>query len=235
MPRHLWAYSSLLILLLACQKEPEVVEPVRNDPSPQGYTVSQVGESFPEVSETANCYVLKPGDGIQFPLVKGGSAFSVGTARSAAVLWESAGSSSAPLRSSVVSGLALNGNKLQLRAGSQEGNAVVAVYDAEGQLLWSWHIWVTSALPEDNAQVYAHGAGTVMDRNLGATSAVPGDVRALGLMYQWGRKDPFPGASSTARLTTARAASTIGWPSDPSKTAYRSCASTPATSAARRA
>ena len=31
-----------------------------------------------------------------------------------------------------------------------------------------------------------------MDRNLGATSATPGDVGALGLLYQWGRKDPFP-------------------------------------------
>ena len=30
-----------------------------------------------------------------------------------------------------------------------------------------------------------------MDRNLGATSATPGDAGALGLLYQWGRKDPF--------------------------------------------
>jgi hypothetical protein len=35
-----------------------------------------------------------------------------------------------------------------------------------------------------------------MDRNLGATSASPGDVGALGLLYQWGRKDPFVGSSS---------------------------------------
>ena len=34
-----------------------------------------------------------------------------------------------------------------------------------------------------------------MDRNLGATSATPGDVGALGLLYQWGRKDPFLGSS----------------------------------------
>ena len=35
-----------------------------------------------------------------------------------------------------------------------------------------------------------------MDRNLGATSATPGSVGALGLLYQWGRKDPFLGSSS---------------------------------------
>ena len=50
-----------------------------------------------------------------------------------------------------------------------------------------------------------------MDRNLGATSATPGDVGALGLLYQWGRKDPFLGSSSIGRNTIAK--STITWPS----------------------
>ena len=38
----------------------------------------------------------------------------------------------------------------------------------------------------------------MMDRNLGAISATPGNVGALGLHYQWGRKDPFIGSSSTS-------------------------------------
>ena len=50
-----------------------------------------------------------------------------------------------------------------------------------------------------------------MDRNLGATSATPGDVGALGLLYQWGRKDPFLGSSSISSRTVAK--STITWPS----------------------
>ena len=50
-----------------------------------------------------------------------------------------------------------------------------------------------------------------MDRNLGATSATPGDVGALGLLYQWGRKDPFLGSSSILSSTLAK--STITWPS----------------------
>ena len=49
-----------------------------------------------------------------------------------------------------------------------------------------------------------------MDRNLGATSATPGDVGALGLLYQWGRKDPFLGSSSISSNTIAK--STIAWP-----------------------
>ena len=51
----------------------------------------------------------------------------------------------------------------------------------------------------------------MMDRNLGATSATPGDVGALGLLYQWGRKDPFLGSSSNSSSATAK--STIKWPS----------------------
>ena len=51
----------------------------------------------------------------------------------------------------------------------------------------------------------------MMDRNLGATSATSGDVGALGLLYQWGRKDPFLGSSSISSCTVAK--STITWPS----------------------
>ena len=51
-----------------------------------------------------------------------------------------------------------------------------------------------------------------MDRNLGATSATPGDVGALGLLYQWGRKDPFLGSSSISE--NVEALSTITWPSE---------------------
>jgi hypothetical protein len=50
----------------------------------------------------------------------------------------------------------------------------------------------------------------MMDRNLGATSATPGEVGALGLLYQWGRKDPFLGSSSISK--NAYASSTITWP-----------------------
>ena len=49
----------------------------------------------------------------------------------------------------------------------------------------------------------------MMDRNLGATSATPGDVGALGLLYQWGRKDPFLGSSSIS--SSVLAVSTGSW------------------------
>ena len=49
----------------------------------------------------------------------------------------------------------------------------------------------------------------MMDRNLGATSATPGDIGAFGLLYQWGRKDPFMGACAVSGTTLA--ASTGSW------------------------
>lgn len=42
-----------------------------------------------------------------------------------------------------------------------------------------------------------------MDRNLGAVSATPGDAGAIGLLYQWGRKDPFVTTSEIGKNTEA--------------------------------
>ena len=52
-----------------------------------------------------------------------------------------------------------------------------------------------------------------MDRNLGATTVTTNTVSTLGLLYQWGRKDPFPGSASTSANTEPtlyNASGTIG-------------------------
>jgi hypothetical protein len=51
--------------------------------------------------------------------------------------------------------------------------------------------------PVATQQTYNSGA-VMMDRNLGALNMIPGDYGALGLKYQWGRKDPFVGALYTS-------------------------------------
>ncbi len=83
----------------------------------------------------------------------------------------------------------------------EEGNAVVAVYDAAGNILWSWHLWLTAADLDASVQRYALSESSLpmpdaemMDRNLGALSATYGgadNARCYGMFYQWGRKDPF--------------------------------------------
>ena len=90
-----------------------------------------------------------------------------------------------------------------------EGNAVVAACDADGAILWSWHLWLTSADLEGSLHRYALpyeglGAAAVMDRNLGALAAAwlgADNASSYGMFYQWGRKDPFvPFRSSQERM-----------------------------------
>lgn len=85
------------------------------------------------------------------------------------------------------------------------GNVGLAAYDANGTILWSWHIWI-----QPEVKVVRLGDYTVMDRNLGATYA-PADKNYdsdnfyanLGLYYQWGRKDPFFPPSSRNDTNTS--------------------------------
>lgn len=75
----------------------------------------------------------------------------------------------------------------------QSGNALVCIKDDSNNILWSWHIWVTDYDPDTESETYNNY--TFMDRNLGAVNDTNGSAGALGLLYQWGRKDPFPGAN----------------------------------------
>ena len=76
-----------------------------------------------------------------------------------------------------------------------KGNAVLAVYDKEGDIIWSWHIWVTDGL-EDIEYEIGGRSFAMMNMNLGATASACSDgtqaLSTYGLYYQWGRKDPLP-------------------------------------------
>lgn len=102
-----------------------------------------------------------------------------------------------------------------------QGNAVIAVYDESGNILWSWHIWVNSGIeditypsltfddPENSSQYDYTPNSTerktlsnvrIMNMNLGATKASwqagEDPLPCYGFYYQWGRKDPSPIPSS---------------------------------------
>ncbi|MDY4917497.1 MAG: hypothetical protein SO114_07475, partial [Candidatus Cryptobacteroides sp.] len=172
--------------------------------------VSSAIDLSSSASASANCYIISEAGLYKFKTVKGNSSESVGSVASASILWETFGTDTAPEPSDLISGVCYKDGYIAFQTADtfKEGNAVIAAKDASGNILWSWHIWLTD---QPQAQVYNNDAGTMMDRNLGATSATPGDVGALGLLYQWGRKDPFLGSSSISRNTIAK--STITWPS----------------------
>ncbi len=169
------------------------------------------GDGTPATDATANCYIVSESGSYSFPTVMGNSSVSVGDVVSAEVLWESFGTDVAPEVGDLVTEVSYSKGMISYTVPSpfKEGNAVIAAKDEAGTILWSWHIWLTDQ-PAD--QVYRNNAGTMMDRNLGATSATPGDVGALGLFYQWGRKDPFLGSSSISTNTTAKS-TLVSWPS----------------------
>lgn len=77
------------------------------------------------------------------------------------------------------------------------GNALIGGYDADGNLLWSWHIWVTNSSPATD--VISLNGHELMNINLGADCNSNADkdhtkiLHSYGLYYQWGRRAPFVG------------------------------------------
>ncbi|MEG0037997.1 MAG: DUF4906 domain-containing protein [Bacteroides sp.] len=163
-----------------------------------------------EVEETfSNCYMIQPGSSVNIPVKRAnespieltGSTYNSETKKyiqlqpstdwHAELVWES---SIGLVSISENTGTGENGYfKVTAPSSSIEGNAVVAIKNTDNEILWSWHIWVTTydgtitcTLNDTKRDII------LMDRNLGATSSVPEDLGVAGLQYQWGRKDPFP-------------------------------------------
>ena len=142
---------------------------------------------------TANSYIVQPAySTYSFKTVKGNSNESVGAVASVEILWETYNTSDAVTQNSVIASVELDGDKVKFTMPEEAvpGNAVIAVTNADGTILWSWHIWVVDFDPEVTKQTYKSGA-VMMDRNLGALHIADYDPRTHGLYYQWGRKDPF--------------------------------------------
>ena len=160
-------------------------------------------------SETANSYIVSNAGTYKFKAVKGNSSDSIGNLHSAEVMWESFGNNTAPSAGDLVKSVECSGNYIVFQTADDflEGNALIAAKDADGNILWSWHIWLTD---QPEVHKYFNDSGSMMDRNLGATSTTPGDICSLGLLYQWGRKDPFLGSNKISLSSQAK--STITWP-----------------------
>ena len=159
---------------------------------------------------TANCYLIQGAGDYKFRSVIGNTDATVGNVKSVEVLWESFGTDEMPNVGDLIASVSYKNGYIRFSTPEnfRDGNAVIAAKNSKGTILWSWHIWCAEEGWQE--QVYYNNAGTMMDRNLGATSATPGDVGALGLLYHWGRKDPFLGSSSISSYSTM-AASTGTW------------------------
>lgn len=178
---------------------------------------SQTAESLPG----ANCYMTAPGSILTFnPYAATGTDVS-------STGWTYAGRMGTKEQSKIdhvglvwqtEPGLIRNiyylisSGEIRLAIDNKSGNTLVAAYDKDSNILWSWHIWVTdysltgvndnmeeyAAANVEGGHVYKFADYIWMDRGIGATTADPEKATTLSMGYQWGRKDPFvPGSTAT--------------------------------------
>lgn len=165
--------------------------------------VEQSAESSADLSAeaAANCYMAKPGKTYKFNgRVKGNGGTDGGSSYveycgatiegelAADLLWEATFDGDKTRSRGIIDGAPVfKDDYVYFRTGKIEGNAVIAVRSAAGDIMWSWHIWVLA----DEVQTEEGNGLQWMDRNLGALNNTPADRNNRGMMYQWGRKDPF--------------------------------------------
>ena len=149
----------------------------------------------------ANCYIVKSPGLYKF---KADNMFNQGpglpvpteiSPESAVLIWQTVPSSISSVELVMEEGEPF----IQFEVVDSSGNALLAALDEEGNIEWSWHIW----MPEEEITSIKSSTGyDVMSMNLGALNSSPGDAASYGMLYQWGRKDPFP-ASATLTGTTS--------------------------------
>lgn len=122
-------------------------------------------------------WITKSGTGVD-----GGMGLTV---ISAQLLWQDA--------AGLISAVDVDGDYLTFTVGTfTGGNALIAVKDGSGTILWSWHIWATDD-DLSNTTIVATGLHnyTVAPINLGWVPTGGSGKQGYCPYYQWGRKDPF--------------------------------------------
>jgi hypothetical protein len=199
-----------------------------------GWTIQTVTSTANSTSGSmveSNCYMVQPGGTVYIPVSRVTAGQKVATANSSytlptdwttGLLWTN--NSNGLNSSGAIAGIVghVGAGYITVTAGSAEGNSVVYIKNASGEILWSWHIWTTDQPATEMVNGYVW-----MDRNLGATAVATNTADVTfatcgGLFYQWGRKDPFPGsdgyttgtATSMSIFNTSGQINSITYPSE---------------------
>ena len=159
--------------------------------------------------ETANSYIVTEPGTYSFKALKGNSNEAIASIGSVEVLWETWNTTEQVSKNSVVAQVDFEKDVVYFRVAEDyhPGNAVIAARNDMGTIIWSWHIWAPETTIEEG--LYGASRYPTMDRNLGALVAADANgasSKAAGLLYQWGRKDPFVGVGDFAAKTPATVA-----------------------------
>lgn len=164
---------------------------------------------------SANCYLVPAEGKYKFKAtVKGnGAADHSGIAKDtdpatiakAELVWATFNTTVAPAEGELIKDIQYKDGYVSFSTGSpyKEGNALVAIKDADGTILWSWHLWFESDDMAAKAQTDPVSTYVFMDRNLGALTNCynADDALDFGFTYQRGRKDPFMTSATRTRYT----------------------------------
>ena len=151
---------------------------------------------------TANCYIVKTAGDYSFDAtVRGNGRIVEGVdftgeklaPKDVKLVWQSD-------KNGLIDSLELKDGRIYFTVKKLGGNALVAALDEDENIIWSWHIWL---LNEEIADLKTGGGVMVMDRNLGATSLDFDSPESHGMLYQWGRTDPFPASPVVSGGTTS--------------------------------
>lgn len=179
------ALAAAALSMVSCDKEPAQPNP---DPDIEVVDLSAGG--------SANCYVTEsPGDYSFDATVRGNGEATDGLPgpekiqpSGASLVWQSS--------KDMISNLKCKYGRISFTLSDKHGNALIAAVSEDGKILWSWHIWY----PEDKLESAEAKSGyEVLNMNLGALREKPStasDAKTYGMLYQWGRKDPFPASAS---------------------------------------
>lgn len=163
------------------------------------FNVNDLRTDLSYARQTANCYPVAAAQKNMFRATKGNETSIIPDIASVGIVWRGQSASSTNLTNKVVKDdISYKNGYIYFESTANQGNAVIGAYDASGKILWSWHIWVLSSdRPLTDVKL---DNKTFLDRNLGALYSgcyASGDyetaILAAGLLYQWGRKDPFGG------------------------------------------
>lgn len=212
-------------------------ETIRGKKILQQNTVTKLDVSFSQSNipvpgdQTANCYLIPATAGLHsIPAGYQGNGYQgngndkdvsagshpISDGAKAEIIWQTKLNGDNLTSTEIVSNptyfTSNNKHYISFYCSGQEGNALVALKDANGTILWSWNLWVTSqnditAIQAGKWLTKTEGGNIVqlMDRNLGALTANPDSCQSHGLGYEFGRKDPFMNSRFTKTSETQTA------------------------------
>jgi len=168
--------------------------------------IENASEEF--LTSYSNCYIVSKKGKYIFPAdktIKG----QVLTGATVDWLWASKEGGGAFNISELIniSNLTYDGSRITFQVGNEDpfstmkkGNVILALKNASGQIVWTWHIWIT-----DEPKDYVHEGKVFIDRNIGALAAEIGSspIDNFGFVYQWGRKDPFFSGNGNSNETAS--------------------------------